>query len=154
MNSKKLSLWISLLALVAVLAGVGFVGYKLWKRKENREANRRYQVTTVINLNPNLNAEQLDAAVEQLDERLDRYEVLRPVVKELELVSFWEVADADAALEKLRKNSNVTLKNGEVLFQVVDKDKEMAGEILQEVARSFERSRRLEKRLEPPPSGG
>ncbi|MEP4078482.1 hypothetical protein [Haloferula sp.] len=152
-----LGLWIAVLVLF--LAGSSFVGYKLWKRQKDRALAaemHRWELKYVMNLSGELSEEQMAKVLETENEKVDRYEVLRPIIDELDLIAFWGVADADEAMAKLKDCTEI--RAGEdmssMLFVVSDKDKEMTAKLAQAVMRSY-RSMMLRDglRAPPPPPG-
>ena len=150
----KGAFWLWLGVLVVFLAGAAFVGYKLWKRQQYlavAEEKQRWEVKRAMRLNVPLEGEELDKYVESENAKLDRYEVLRPVIDELDLVAFWETGDADQAMAMLKDCSEFRAGDepGLVLFVVSDKDKAMAGRLAEEVNKSY-RAMLLRERLLPP----
>ncbi|MFC7336490.1 hypothetical protein ACFQY0_04810 [Haloferula chungangensis] len=153
----KGALWLWVGVLAVFLAGGAFVGYKLWKRQKNRAEAQRWEVTRVFTLTRELNGSQLEEYLANENEKLDRYEVLRPVIDDLDLVAFWGVADADAALVMLKDSAEFRVGNepNTILFAVSDKDKEMAGRLGQAIGRSYEALLLRDRlRLPPPPPAG
>lgn len=146
-------LWIWVGLLVAFVAGSAFVGYKLVKRQKAKQM-QRWEVKNEMQLSRELSEDELTAYLESENEKLDRYEVLRPVVDELELVGFWGVEDADAALEILKDCSGFRAgaTADSVLFTVNDKDKEMAGRLATAIHKSY-RAMLLRDQLMAPPTG-
>lgn len=146
--------------LVVFLAGSGFVGYKLWKRQKNRALAaemQRWEVKSVRQLSGEPSQEELAKYLEGENEKLDRYEVLRPVIEELDLITFWGVASADEAMEKLKACAEIRAGDlsTEVVFVVSDKDKEMTGKLAEAINRSYEAMRlRDSLRLPPMPPPG
>lgn len=148
-------MWLWLAVLVMFLAGSSYVAYRLWKRQKNRALAaemQRWELTSAMRLNAPLEGADLDKYVEIENAKLDRYEVLRPVVDELDLITFWGVADADEAMEQLKECSEFRAGDepGLMLFVVSDKEKEMATKLAQEISEAY-RSMVMRDRLLPPP---
>ncbi len=140
----KLTLLIWLAILGLFVAGAGAVAYKIHKRKQ-AAASQAWEAKLVFPIPPEATAEQIEAAAKELDTKLDRYEVLRPVIDDLKLVEFWGVADVNAAMELLKEATGARVEEGKVVFASRDKDKEMAGKIQKKVAESYDRVERLSR---------
>jgi hypothetical protein len=155
----KGALWLWVGVLVVFLAGSSYVGYRLWKRQKNRAMAaemQRWEMKTELQLNSVLNEEDLTRYLESENLKLDRYEVLRPVVDELDLVATWGVADVDEAMERLKTSSEMRAGDGPgtILFVVSDKDKEMTGKLAQSIGRSYKALLLREKLRAPTPPPG
>lgn len=147
-------MWIGVL--VVFLAGSSFVAYKLYKRQKNRAEMQRWEVKSVLRINRELSAEDLDTYLMAENEKLDRYEVLRPVVDELDLVQFWGVADSDEALERLKACAELRPGDepGTIVFVAWDKDKEMTGKLGEAISKSYKAALLQEQlRMPAPPPG-
>jgi len=151
-------LWVGVL--VVFLAGAGLVAYKLIKRQKDRAASaemQRWEMKSEMKLNTELSAEELDRYLASENEKLDRYEVLRPLVDELDLVAFWGLAGPEEAMAMLKDSAELRAGEtpGTVVFVVSDKDKEMTGKLGQAMARSYHAMKlRDSMRLPPPPPPG
>lgn len=151
-------LWIGVLAVF--LAGSSFVAYKLIKRQKGRAAAaeaQRWEIKSEMKLQGELSGDQLDSYLVSENEKLDRYEVLRPLIDEFDLVAFWGVADVDEAMVMLKDSAELRAGDtpGTIQFVVSDKDKEMTGKLARAIARSYESMRLRESmRLPPPPPPG
>lgn len=144
--------WAVVLVLVLGLAGAGGLWFvREQRRKKFREAHQRWEVTKILPLQKTLSEEALAELLESENRRLDRYEVLRPVIDDLNLVGFWGVEGPDEAMAKLqectefRKGADLS----SVVFFASDKDKEMAAKLGGAVWQSFESMQRRERYLLP-----
>lgn len=137
-----LIVWLGVLGLF--VAGAGAVAYKMLKRKK-AVAERVWEAKLTFQTPPGATPEQIEAFAKELDAKLDRYEVLRPVIDDLKLVEFWGAADVNAAMEILKGATGARVESGQVVFSSKDKDKEMAGRIQKQVAESFDRVERMNR---------
>lgn len=114
---------------------------------------QRWEIKADVPLPEGLTTEQFEAHMERQNVMLDRYEVLRPVVDELSLVTFWGVPDTGAAVAKLKESSGFREgeEAGTMWFVVADKDKEMTGLLREALGRSFDNMLRRDRFLPPPP---
>jgi hypothetical protein len=155
----KGALWLWVGVLVAFLAGSAFVGYKLWKRQQYQAAaaeKQRWEMKSAMRLTTPLEGAELDEYLEGENAKLDRYEVLRPVIDELDLITFWGVEDADEAMEMLKDSSEFRPGDepGMVLFVVSDKDKAMTARLAEAINKSYRAMVIREKLLPPAPPPG
>ena len=147
-------MWVGVL--VVFLAGAGFVAYKLIKRQKDRAAAaeaQRWEMRSEMKLEGELSADELDQYLASENEKLDRYEVLRPLIDELDLVTFWGVAGAEEAMAMLKDSAELRAGDtpGTVVFVVSDKDKEMTGKLGQALARSYQAMKLRDRMMLPPP---
>jgi hypothetical protein len=152
----KGALWLWVGVLVVFLAGAGFVAYKLIKRQKDRAAAaeaQRWEMRSEMKLEGELSADELDQYLASENEKLDRYEVLRPLIDELDLVTFWGVAGPEEAMAKLKDSAELRAGDtpGTVVFVVSDKDKEMTGKLGQALARSYQAMKLRDRMMLPPP---
>lgn len=159
MNGKSAT-WLWLGVLVLFLAGASLVGWKLWQRQKARALmaeHQRWEVSIQLPLQKAVGGEELAKLLEEQNRRLDRYEVLRPVIDDLDLVTFWGLPGPDEAMEKLKEVTEFRAgaEPGVVVFVAGDSDKEMAGKLGGAVWRYYEDMERRERYLLPslpPPS--
>ena len=137
-----LLIWLAVLGLF--VAGSGAVAYKIHQRKKAAAA-QAWEAKLVFPVTEGATPEQVEEAAKELDGKLDRYEVLRPVIDELDLVAFWGLADVNEAMERLKACTGARVEGGQVVFATQDKDKEMAGRIQKQVAESYDRVERLNR---------
>lgn len=137
---------------VLLMAGGGFVIYKLWNRQKVRAAAQRWEVRLPLNLNRELEPGELETFLKDYNEKLDRYEVMKPVVDELDLVAVWGVADEGTAIESLKGFTNFKDVGGasQVMLVVSDKDQELARKLGPVVGKYFDDMIRREQFLAPP----
>ena len=147
-------MWMGVLAVF--IAGSSFVGYKLWKRQKTRAELQRWEVKSVMQTSADISDAQLAELLKLENEKLDRFEVLRPVIDELDLVAFWGVANADEAMVKIKESSEFRVGDepGTIFFVVSDKDKDMAGKLAQAIGRSHQAMMTRDKLMPPPPPPG
>lgn len=139
-------IWILAGLLVAVLGAGGFVAYKLYQRQQAKKL-RQWEATHELPLSAQLEPEAMTSLLAQVNEKIDRYEVLRPVVDQLGLVEFWELEGPEEAMEKLRGATQFRAGDGALVFFARDKDQEMAGKLRYEVIRSYQDLMRRESFL-------
>lgn len=134
----RAQIWILSGLLVVILAVGVFGAYKLYKRHQAK-ALRQWEATHEVPLGRSLEASAMEELLAKENAKLDRYEVLRPVVEQLQLVEFWGVDGPEEALEKLRGATQ--FRGGgdsAVVFFARDKDQAMAGKLRHEVFRSYQ----------------
>jgi hypothetical protein len=156
MKLKKPVVIAAVVALVVLIAGGLWVAKKLYDRKVMRDyiaANPRWELVHRFEITRDLSDTEMEEAAVDLKDRITRYEVLRPVVSELDLIAAWEVADADAAMGQLESSMDVRAGDGEILLALQDSDKERLAETMRSLLTSFRRSQQMSF-LPPPPPGG
>lgn len=125
--------------LVIVVGLSSFVGYKLYQRHQAKKM-QRWEARGPLNLRAPLSPAELQAFLESENARIDRYEVLRPVVDQLDLVGFWQLSGPEQALEQLKTSTGFREgeEAGTVIFVASDRDQTMAGRLREEVLRSYQ----------------
>lgn len=147
-------MWIGVL--VVFLAGTSFVAYKLYMRQKTRAEAQRWEMTSVMKINRELSSDELERYLLVENEKLDRYEVLRPIVDELDLVTFWNLSSVDEALEKLKASAELRPGDepGTIVFVASDKDKEMTGKLGEAIGKAYKAALLQEQlRMPTPPPG-
>lgn len=157
MKSKKPVVIAAVLALVVLIAGGLWVAKKLHQRKIMRDyiaENPRWELVHRFEITRDLDDAEMEEAAVDLEDRITRYEVLRPVVSELDLIAAWEVADADAAMGQLESLMDVRAGDGEIELALQDSDKDRLAEIMRALLTSFRRSQGMSFPPPPPPPPG
>lgn len=153
---NRVGLWIWIVVLVGFLGGSAFVGYKLWKREQIRAEMERWEVKMVVPLPPEAQGGDLEPVLAEFNGKLQRYEVLRPVIDELDLIQRWGVAGPEEAMAQLKESVSFrdSGEPGKIHFVASDKSKELAQQIGQAVARSFDMALQRDRALPPPMPAG
>ncbi|MDP0490538.1 MAG: hypothetical protein Q7Q71_05770 [Verrucomicrobiota bacterium JB023] len=143
---------IAISVFVLLVLGVGAAGgIYAWKRL-NRIEPRGVELALELEIP----AERKDEILEDYNEILDEDEVLRPVVEGHGLVGYYEAANVEAAVERLRKDSYVEFprfKNQviHILFDGKRKDRSIRDNASRDLAAHFLQA--IEKRRQAT-SGG
>ena len=147
------------MAFAAVLV-VGFlgvsslIGYKWYKRHQAKKLEK-WEFKAELNIKQDLSEEQLAKMLADYNVKLDKEEVLRPVVEDLRMAAFWGMPNDGAAIEMMRQASEFRSgeREGTIIFVVSDKDKEMAGRMASAIGEKFDdylRRERFDLPVPPP----
>ncbi len=140
-------LWLGVLALM--LLGSGAIGYKLYRRAQAKKL-MQWEGKMVLATPEGMPVEKLAEWAGEMDARMDRDEVVRPVVEELQLVSRWQLPDEPAAMERLKTSTRIIVENNQIVFAVRDKDKELITGLQKSLGQSYDRVVKAEQGLDSP----
>jgi hypothetical protein len=145
---KRLLMW---LVTIGVIAGTVLVGWelisppgplrKVWRAYKFRR-NPLYEARVELTLVRPISDEEL-AAENQL---LDSMDMLMPLVRDLKLNEVWQTPDETAAMVRLAQASNLRRGSGdlEIHLSVTGTDRELIGELINPLARSYVEAKRAQ----------
>ncbi len=116
-----------LLLVILIGAGGGYWAVKKIRAKQNQEFLYEGKMTLI--------KEGIDAA--ELKNAFLVDSVLDGMIQELDLVTRWELPDAEAAKAQIRQKFKVKINGLEVTFRYKDKDKNLAQQILKRLVEGF-----------------
>ena len=154
--NPRVTFWLWTAVLGIFLLGSAGAGYLLYRRHQGRkwmQENQRWEARAELPLQQAVSDEELQSLLVKENERLDRYEVLRPVIDELDLVTFWKVSGPEEALSQLKDSSEFRAGEGggSVVFVATDRDQDMAGRLREAVLKSYQAMVMREAMLPPMP---
>ncbi|GAA5481751.1 hypothetical protein [Haloferula sargassicola] len=151
MNQKAVvAIWMSILAVMVL--GAGAVGYKVYKRMQAKKM-MQWEGKMALNAPEQLTDEQLVEWAAEMDKRMDREGVVKPVIEELNLVATWQVPDEAAAMDRLKSSTKIVVEDGKLIFSVRDRDKDLIPQLQKSLGQSYDRALKAEREASLTPTG-